>query len=149
MGNRPSSTETRNRHFDEFMVSLQSTVSWTFHLIRRFACPHRVEARDIHTPRQFGHRQVRSSDFPVPNRLRPLLELGAAPCLGGWWTRPSNWKANTFIAFAGIIGATYGVWNLSADKEVRTCYSFFPRSHPPSWFWPTRLFRSALFLEGT
>jgi hypothetical protein len=139
---------TRNRHFDESMVSLQSTVSRTFSLIRYFVCPRRVEARDIHTQRQFGHQQVRSSDCPVPNRALTLLELDAAPCLGGWWTRPSNWKANTFIAFAGIIGATYGVWNLSADKEVRACYSFFLRSHPPSWFWPTRLFRLELFLEG-
>ncbi|KAF9652263.1 hypothetical protein BDM02DRAFT_3109239 [Thelephora ganbajun] len=38
---------------------------------------------------------------------------------GGWWTRPSNWRANTAIAFAGIIGATYGVWSFSADKEWR------------------------------
>ena len=40
------------------------------------------------------------------------------PTTGGWWTRPSNWKANTAILFAGILGVSYGVWTLSADKEV-------------------------------
>ncbi|KAH9021646.1 hypothetical protein EDB84DRAFT_1274891, partial [Lactarius hengduanensis] len=39
---------------------------------------------------------------------------------GGWWTRPSNWKANTAILFAGILGVSYGVWTVSADKEVGT-----------------------------
>jgi len=38
---------------------------------------------------------------------------------GGWWTRPSNWKANTAILFAGILGVSYGVWTVSADKEYR------------------------------
>ncbi|KAL4244938.1 hypothetical protein ABKN59_009974 [Abortiporus biennis] len=38
---------------------------------------------------------------------------------GGWWTRPSNWKANTAIAFAGIFAITYGAWTVSADHEYR------------------------------
>ena len=38
--------------------------------------------------------------------------------IGGWWTRPSNWKANTTILFAGILAVSYGVWTVSADKEV-------------------------------
>jgi hypothetical protein len=38
---------------------------------------------------------------------------------GGWWVRPSNWKSNTTIAFAGILGVTFAVWSVSADKEVR------------------------------
>ena len=37
---------------------------------------------------------------------------------GGWWTRPSNWAANTAIAAVGIIAATYGVWRVSASLEV-------------------------------
>ncbi|KAL1948095.1 hypothetical protein VTO73DRAFT_12170 [Trametes versicolor] len=36
---------------------------------------------------------------------------------GGWWTRPTNWKTNTAIAFAGILTVAYGVFTLSADKE--------------------------------
>jgi len=38
---------------------------------------------------------------------------------GGWWTRPSNWKANTAILSAGILTVSYGVWTVSADKEYR------------------------------
>ncbi|PCH36827.1 hypothetical protein WOLCODRAFT_127697, partial [Wolfiporia cocos MD-104 SS10] len=38
---------------------------------------------------------------------------------GGWWSRPSNWKANTAVAFAGILAITYGVWNISAEREWR------------------------------
>ncbi|KAK7682743.1 hypothetical protein QCA50_014126 [Cerrena zonata] len=38
---------------------------------------------------------------------------------GGWWTRPSNWKANTAILFAGILTVTYGAWTVSADREWR------------------------------
>ncbi|TFK52871.1 hypothetical protein OE88DRAFT_1697250 [Heliocybe sulcata] len=38
---------------------------------------------------------------------------------GGWWTRPSNWKSNTAIAFAGILAITYATWQVSADKEWR------------------------------
>ncbi|KDQ56755.1 hypothetical protein JAAARDRAFT_300579 [Jaapia argillacea MUCL 33604] len=38
---------------------------------------------------------------------------------GGWWTRPSNWKANTAIAFAGIAVVGYATFTLSADKEWR------------------------------
>ena len=72
------------------------------------------------------------SDCPVPDRALTPSRSDSASFLGGWWTRPSNWKANTAIAFAGIIGVTYGVWNLSADKEVRNHH--FPRSHPSTWF---------------
>ena len=47
--------------------------------------------------------------------------------IGGWWTRPSNWKANTAILFAGILGVSYGVWTVSADKEVSSP-GFYPTS---------------------
>ncbi|KAI0308646.1 hypothetical protein OF83DRAFT_200294 [Amylostereum chailletii] len=51
---------------------------------------------------------------------------------GGWWTRPSNWKANTAVLFGGILVATYGVWTLSADKEIR----YIEPSRPiPSMKW--------------
>ncbi|KAJ8455597.1 hypothetical protein ONZ51_g12386 [Trametes cubensis] len=45
---------------------------------------------------------------------------------GGWWTRPSNWKTNTAIAFAGILTVTYGVFTISADKEKRTVQPIRP-----------------------
>ncbi|CCL99373.1 uncharacterized protein FIBRA_01391 [Fibroporia radiculosa] len=47
------------------------------------------------------------------------LQLRGFIWLGGWWTRPSNWRANTAIAFGGILAITYGAWTVSADKEVR------------------------------
>ncbi|KZT33266.1 hypothetical protein SISSUDRAFT_993284, partial [Sistotremastrum suecicum HHB10207 ss-3] len=39
---------------------------------------------------------------------------------GGWWTRPSNWKANTLFVGVGIAAATYATFRLSASHEVRT-----------------------------
>ncbi|KAH9903278.1 hypothetical protein C8Q73DRAFT_785880 [Cubamyces lactineus] len=45
---------------------------------------------------------------------------------GGWWTRPSNWKTNTAIAFAGILTVAYGVFTISADKEKRTVQPIRP-----------------------
>ncbi|KAI0942835.1 hypothetical protein AcV7_002136 [Taiwanofungus camphoratus] len=53
-------------------------------------------------------------------------------CLGGWWTRPSNWKSNTAIAFAGILAITYGVWTVSAEREVRYVEPIRPI---PSMMW--------------
>ncbi|KAI1210900.1 uncharacterized protein F4807DRAFT_459127 [Annulohypoxylon truncatum] len=38
---------------------------------------------------------------------------------GGWYTQPSNWKANTAV-FAGVVVAlTAALWKLSAEREVR------------------------------
>ncbi|KAH0585012.1 hypothetical protein H2248_008281 [Termitomyces sp. 'cryptogamus'] len=51
---------------------------------------------------------------------------------GGWWTRPSNWRSNTAIAFGGILAITYGVWTVSAEKEYRP----IPPNRPiPSMRW--------------
>ncbi|KIM80654.1 hypothetical protein PILCRDRAFT_73008, partial [Piloderma croceum F 1598] len=38
---------------------------------------------------------------------------------GGWWTRPANWKSNTAIVFGGILAIAYGVFSVSAAREVR------------------------------
>ncbi|KAI5990656.1 hypothetical protein EDD15DRAFT_2279617 [Pisolithus albus] len=40
---------------------------------------------------------------------------------GGWWSRPANWKSNTAITFAGILAVAYGVWTVSAEREVGRC----------------------------
>ncbi|KAF9010150.1 hypothetical protein BDQ17DRAFT_1003018 [Cyathus striatus] len=51
---------------------------------------------------------------------------------GGWWTRPSNWVANTAITSAGILAITYAVWTVSANNEKRT----EPPTRPiPSMMW--------------
>ncbi|KAL7273512.1 hypothetical protein RUND412_003628 [Rhizina undulata] len=39
---------------------------------------------------------------------------------GGWYSRPSNWKANTAIMYGVIAGVVALAWKLSADREVRT-----------------------------
>lgn len=38
--------------------------------------------------------------------------------IGGWWTRPANWKANTAIVATAMGLMTYAVWNFSAEREV-------------------------------
>ncbi|KAF8072081.1 hypothetical protein FPV67DRAFT_1411333, partial [Lyophyllum atratum] len=58
---------------------------------------------------------------------------------GGWWTRPSNWRSNTAIAFAGILAVTYGVWQVSAEKEYRT--------NPPNRPIPSMLVRSSCLIN--
>ncbi|KAG1767642.1 hypothetical protein EDD22DRAFT_874777 [Suillus occidentalis] len=51
---------------------------------------------------------------------------------GGWWARPANWRSNTVITFAGIFAIAYGVWNVSADREVRHVQ---PNRPIPSMMW--------------
>ncbi|KAH8112888.1 hypothetical protein DFH11DRAFT_388921 [Phellopilus nigrolimitatus] len=51
---------------------------------------------------------------------------------GGWWTRPSNWKANTAVAVGGILFVTFSVWQLSASKEWR---HNAPSKPIPSMLW--------------
>jgi len=46
-------------------------------------------------------------------------ELNTNPGTGGWWVRPSNWASNTAVAMAGIVGVTFAIWSVSAEKEVR------------------------------
>ncbi|TFK31914.1 hypothetical protein BDQ12DRAFT_68685 [Crucibulum laeve] len=50
---------------------------------------------------------------------------------GGWWVNPSNWKSNTFIAFAGGLAVVYAAWNVSANREERT--------QPPTRWIPSML----------
>jgi hypothetical protein len=38
---------------------------------------------------------------------------------GGWYGQPKNWKTNTAVAFAVIIGVMGGAWKLSAEREHR------------------------------
>ena len=64
----------------------------------------------------FGHQQVRAQVFNSEQQSKLIR-------LGGWWTRPSNWAANTAIASIGIIALTYGIWRVSASLEV--CFEQF------------------------
>ena len=74
-----------------------------------------MQVLDIHTQSLFGHHLVR----PTIVLQRGLIFTIYIKTQGGWWTRPPNWKANTAITFAGILAITYGVWTVSAEKEVR------------------------------
>jgi hypothetical protein len=48
---------------------------------------------------------------------------------GGWWTLdPHGWQRNTAIAFAGIATIGYGIFSVSASKEVR-----LPRTGRVTW----------------
>ncbi|KAI6026998.1 hypothetical protein EDC04DRAFT_2573338, partial [Pisolithus marmoratus] len=51
---------------------------------------------------------------------------------GGWWSRPANWKSNTAITFVGILAVAYGVWTVSAEREVR---HIKPDRPIPSMMW--------------
>ncbi|KAJ4425182.1 hypothetical protein N0V82_000237 [Gnomoniopsis sp. IMI 355080] len=51
---------------------------------------------------------------------------------GGWYAQPSNWKVNTAVFGAVIVGLTALTWNLSANREFR---HKMPR---PDRFYPSR-----------
>ncbi|KAI1856836.1 hypothetical protein JX265_011477 [Neoarthrinium moseri] len=51
---------------------------------------------------------------------------------GGWYAQPSNWKANTAVFSAVIVGITALAWKLSAERETR---HNFPE---PGRFFPSR-----------
>ncbi|KAJ8126039.1 hypothetical protein O1611_g7599 [Lasiodiplodia mahajangana] len=51
---------------------------------------------------------------------------------GGWYTQPSNWKANTAVFMGVIVGITALAWNLSAQREYRH------KMPEPGRFFPSR-----------
>ncbi|KAF2010404.1 hypothetical protein BU24DRAFT_467048 [Aaosphaeria arxii CBS 175.79] len=38
---------------------------------------------------------------------------------GGWYSQPANWKANTAVMGAVLLGIVGMAWNLSANREYR------------------------------
>ncbi|KAI5784987.1 hypothetical protein DFH27DRAFT_576444 [Peziza echinospora] len=57
---------------------------------------------------------------------------------GGWYSRPSNWKSNTAIIGATILGTVALVWNLSANREYRAAMP--PRDRFfPSRYWSKQI----------
>ncbi|KAL2839148.1 hypothetical protein BJX68DRAFT_272270 [Aspergillus pseudodeflectus] len=51
---------------------------------------------------------------------------------GGWYARPANWKANTAIIGAAMVGIIAAVWSLSAEREYRD------KMPEPDRFFPSR-----------
>ncbi|KAI1434999.1 hypothetical protein GGR50DRAFT_658828 [Xylaria sp. CBS 124048] len=57
---------------------------------------------------------------------------------GGWYSQPSNWKANTAAAAAVMFGITAMAFSLSAEREYR---AHMPEPHRffPSRYWSRQI----------
>jgi hypothetical protein len=51
---------------------------------------------------------------------------------GGWYAQPANWRANTAIMTATIVGIVAVTWSISAEREYRD------RMPQPGRFFPSR-----------
>ncbi|KAJ5917687.1 hypothetical protein N7466_011241 [Penicillium verhagenii] len=51
---------------------------------------------------------------------------------GGWYARPANWKANTAVMGAFVIGIAAMAFSLSAEREYRD------KMPEPGRFFPSR-----------
>ncbi|PYH48450.1 uncharacterized protein BP01DRAFT_353605 [Aspergillus saccharolyticus JOP 1030-1] len=51
---------------------------------------------------------------------------------GGWYAQPANWRLNTAIMGATVIGIAAVVWSISADREHRD------KMPEPGRFFPSR-----------
>lgn len=51
---------------------------------------------------------------------------------GGWYAQPANWKANTAIIGAAVVGIVAATWSLSAERERRD------KMPEPGRFFPSR-----------
>lgn len=51
---------------------------------------------------------------------------------GGWYAQPANWKKNTFILSAAVLGITAIIWKISAEREE------FVHKPAPGRFYPSR-----------
>ncbi|TVY33041.1 hypothetical protein LOCC1_G008085 [Lachnellula occidentalis] len=73
--------------------------------------------------------RVELGKHPAPNNEHRYPKHVWSPS-GGWYTQPSNWKANTAIIGAVMFGITAMMWKVSADKEYRDKFPekgrFFP-----------------------
>ncbi|KAI9763133.1 MAG: hypothetical protein M1840_000898 [Geoglossum simile] len=52
---------------------------------------------------------------------------------GGWYAQPANWKSNTAIMGAVIVGITAMAWSVSAGREERTRFPKEGRFFPSRW----------------
>ncbi|KAI0159068.1 hypothetical protein BJ166DRAFT_322031 [Pestalotiopsis sp. NC0098] len=61
---------------------------------------------------------------------------------GGWYTQPSNWKANTAVFSLVVLGITGLAWKLSADREFRH------KMPEPGRFFPSRKYVSLCIVDN-
>ena len=67
--------------------------------------------------------------LPSPNTITRYPKHVWSPT-GGWYSRPSNWKANTAIIGATIGGIVMIVWSFSARVEQRDRFPDRDRWYP-------------------
>ncbi|KAA6407014.1 MAG: hypothetical protein FRX48_09080 [Lasallia pustulata] len=53
---------------------------------------------------------------------------------GGWYAQPANWRANTAVMAAVILGITAMAWSISADREQRSRFPEERRFFPSRWW---------------
>lgn len=53
---------------------------------------------------------------------------------GGWYAQPANWRANTAVMAAVILGITAMAWSISADREQRSRFPEERRFFPSRWY---------------
>jgi hypothetical protein len=51
---------------------------------------------------------------------------------GGWYAQPANWRANTLVAGAVMLGIAAVTWKFSAERET------FARKPEPGAWYPSR-----------
>lgn len=85
---------------------------------------------------RFRESRLLNPEYPRPNP-RTLSNLTSYPKhvwspAGGWYAQPGNWKQNTFVLGATLLGVTAIIWKISAEKEE------FSHKPAPGRFYPSR-----------
>ncbi|KAI5466597.1 hypothetical protein BGZ63DRAFT_369021 [Mariannaea sp. PMI_226] len=57
---------------------------------------------------------------------------------GGWYAQPANWRVNTLIAGAAMLGVVAVTWNFSAKRET-WAHKPEPWEWHPSRYWSKQL----------
>lgn len=97
---------------------------------------HSDNETDTNTTRRWRQSAVcihhRDSDgaSPLTHARRSYPKHVWSPA-GGWYTQPANWKQNTAIMGAVLLGITAMAWSVSADREHRD-------KMPEVWRWARR-----------
>lgn len=76
-----------------------------------------------HTYHSFDKQLKGLDDFTHLN----VHDLTIRTPSGGWWTQPTNWKANTAVAVGITATIVAAAWKYSAENEVRLLI-LYPKS---------------------
>jgi hypothetical protein len=86
-----------------------------WYILSQRECVDREAAHGTHIQSMCGLHPVNIVNALSSSVLIYLCHLW----IGGWWTRPSNWRMNTAIASAGIFAIAYATFRYSAEREVK------------------------------